>query len=98
LIAFVTFAFGSDEFLTLPLGVLGPLFHLNLNVHLARDLVRLNDLRYSTFLCAAAILSYAITGWITGAVAAVCFNFTAKWTGGISAKFVSVSSDAAFQK
>jgi len=37
----------------------------------------------------AAVLSYALTGWITGAVAALCFNAVAKRTGGIDAKYVS---------
>jgi hypothetical protein len=85
--AFVVYAFGSAGFLTLPFGVLLPLFHLNLNFNLARS----GGVLYNVFLCAAAVLSYALTGWITGVVVAVCFNVIAKLTGGIDAKYVSVA-------
>jgi hypothetical protein len=87
--AFLTYAVSSAETLTLPFGVLAPLFHLNLNVNLARS----NGVLYNIFLCVAGILSYALTGWITGAVAAVCFNVVAKYTGGIDAKYVSVAKE-----
>jgi hypothetical protein len=59
-------------------GVLAPLFHLNLNLNLARSGGGL----YNTFLV-AAVLSYALAGWITGAVSAVLFNVIVKPTGGI---------------
>jgi hypothetical protein len=87
--AFLVYAFGKAEFLTLPFGILAPLFHLNLNFNLARS----GGVFYNIFLCIAAVLSYALTGWITGAFAAVCFNFIAKPMGGIDAKFVSVAED-----
>jgi hypothetical protein len=64
-----------------------PLFHLNLNFNLARS----SGAFYNIFLCAAAVLSYAVTGWITGALTAVCFNVIAKQMGGIDAKYVSVA-------
>jgi len=41
----------------------------------------------------AAVLCYALTGWITGVAFALCFNFAAQKTGGIDAKFVSVAGD-----
>ena len=47
----------------------------------------------SAFLCVAAILSHALTGWITGTAVALCFNVIAKKTGGIVARFVSVVND-----
>jgi hypothetical protein len=87
--AFLVYAFSKAEFLTLPFGVLAPLFHLNLNFNLARS----GGVLYNIFLCIAAVLSYALTGWITGAFAAVCFNFIANQTGGIDAKYVSVAED-----
>ena len=87
--AFVIYAVSSAQFLTLPFGVLAPLFHLNLNLNLAGS----GGVLYNTFLGVAAVLSYALTGWITGAVSAVLFNVIAKQTGGIDAKYVSVSSD-----
>jgi|ERR1700688_4147640 len=87
--AFLVYALGSAEFLTLPFGVLMPLFHLNLNFNLARS----GGVFYNIFLCTAAVLSYALTGWITGAFAAVSFNVIAKKMGGIDAKYVSVAGD-----
>jgi hypothetical protein len=87
--AFVIYAVSSAQFLTLPFGVLAPLFHLNLNLNLARS----GGVLYNTFLGVAAVLSYALTGWITGAVSAVLFNVIARQTGGIDAKYVSVTSD-----
>lgn len=85
--AFVVYAVGGAGFLTLPFGVLLPLFHLNLNFNLARS----SGLLYNVFLCAAAVLSYALTGWMTGVLVAVCFNVIAKLTGGIDAKYVSLA-------
>jgi hypothetical protein len=41
----------------------------------------------------AAILSHALTEWITGTAVALCFNVIAKKTGGIHARFVSVVND-----
>ena len=79
----------QSEFLTLPFGILAPLFHLNLNFNLARS----GGVLYNIFLCVATVFSYALTGWITGAVAAACFNVIAKQTGGIDAKYVSVAND-----
>jgi hypothetical protein len=79
----------SGEVFTLPVGVLAPLFHLNLNLNLPRS----SGVLYNTFLGVAAVLSYALTGWITGAAAALCFNVIAKQVGGIDAKYVSVIND-----
>jgi hypothetical protein len=76
------YALSTAEFLTLPFGILAPLFHLNLNFNLARS----GGVFYNILLCTAAVLSYALTGWITGAFAALCFNIIAKLIGGIDAK------------
>ena len=89
LFAFVVYVLGSAQFLTLPFGILAPLFHLNVNFNLPRS----SGVLYNIFLCVAAVLSYASTGWITGLIAAVCFNVIAKQTGGIDAKYVSVADD-----
>ena len=48
---------------------------------------------YNIFLCGAGLLSYAVTGWITGAVAAGCFNVVAKYTDGIDAKYFSIANE-----
>jgi hypothetical protein len=87
--AFVTYAASGAQFLTLPFGILAPLFHLNINFNLARS----GGVLYNTFLGVAAVLSYALTGWITGTVAAVLFNVIAKHTGGIDAKYVSTTDE-----
>lgn len=89
LVAFIVFAAGSAEALTLPFGVLAPLFQLNVNLNLPRS----GGILYNIFSCAAAVLSYSVTGWITGAAAAICFNVIAKWRGGIDAKYVRVAKD-----
>lgn len=91
LTAFLVYAISGAASLTLPFGVLLPLFHLNVNLNLARS----SNVIYNIFLCVAAVLSYAVTGWITGAVVALCFNVMAKQTGGIDAKYVSVVSKKA---
>jgi hypothetical protein len=94
LVAFAVYAVGTEESLTLPFGVLGPLFHLNPNLHLARS----GGLLYNVFLCVSTVLSYGATGWITGGVGAFCFNVIAKQTGGIDAKYVIAVSDHASGK
>jgi hypothetical protein len=91
---FVVFAFSSLQTFTLPIGLLMGFFHLNLNLQLARS----PDLIANAFLCLAVILSYALSGWITGVALTLCFNLIAKKTGGLDAEFVSVdSNDSAMQ-
>jgi ABC-type phosphate/phosphonate transport system permease subunit len=77
--------------MTLPVGILAPLLTLNLNFNLPRTGSPLSN----AFYCMAEILAYALTGWITGAVFALCFNFIAKATGGIDAKYVSTVPEIA---
>src|SRR5258708_26260338 len=81
--AFVFFAISRADYMTLPFGILAPLFHLNVNL----NLVQSSSMLYNIFLCVAAVLSYALTGWITGLVAASCFNAVAKLTGGVEPKY-----------
>jgi hypothetical protein len=87
---FCVFEFSTAPNLTLPFGVLGPLFHLNLNVNLSRS----SSVLFNAFAGVAEILAYALTGWITGAAIALCFNVVAKATGGIDAKYVSTINDS----
>lgn len=94
IVVFANYEMGTSQSLTLPVGIVAPFLNLNLNVNLARSLERPGDLAYGALFCAAAVLSYALTGWLTGLVAALCFNVFAKWTGGIDAKYVSVTRDA----
>jgi len=92
IVVFANYEMGAGQSLTLPVGIVAPFLNLNLNVKLARSLEG-GDFGYGALFCAAAVLSYALTGWLTGLVAAVCFNVMAKWTGGIDAKYVSVTRD-----
>ena len=87
LIAFVTYAATRAESLTLPLGIVTPVFHLNMNFFFPRS----EDLIASAMLCGGTLVLYALTGWITGIAAALCFNFLAKQMGGIDASFVWVA-------
>jgi hypothetical protein len=83
--AFLVFWFADAQFLTLPFGIVAPLVHLNININLPRS----TNLFYNLFCCIAEIVAYAVTGWITGAAAALCFNLVAKQRGGIDTKYVS---------
>lgn len=89
LVSFVAYAFSSLQTLLLPIGIVLGMFHLVFNIHVARS----TDLLGNAFLCLSSVLCYAATGWISGAVVAVCFNLIAQKTGGIDAKFVSVKHD-----
>jgi len=75
----------------LPIGILIGIFHLNVNIHLGRS----SDLLANALLCIGAILSFALSGWITGVALTLCFNFIAEKTGGVDAKFVTVAEDLA---
>jgi len=87
LVGFLQFSFSDAPYLTLPFGVVAPLVFFNINLKLPRS----TNLAYDLFCCVAEIIAYAITGWITGAAAALCFNLVAKWRGGIDAKYVSTT-------
>src|SRR5438270_13432238 len=85
-VTFVVFASSSLPTFLLPIGIVIGVSHLVFNIQLARS----PDLLNNAFLCLLAVLCYGLTGCITGAVVALCFNFVAEKTGGIDAKFVSV--------
>jgi hypothetical protein len=85
IVAFYLFAVHGAEQLTLPVGIVAPLVYLNLNLHLARS----TSVFYNIFLALSSVISYGLTGLLTGAVSALCFNFVAKHTGGIDAKYVT---------
>ena len=85
LTAYGVFAVQNADSLPLPFGILAPIVSLNFTLHWPRS----GGVFYNIFLCIAAVLSYAISGWITGVVGAVCFNAVARQTGGIDAKYFS---------
>src|SRR5258708_33275290 len=75
--AFVFFAIRRADYMTVAFVILAPLFHVNVNL----NLVRSSSMLYTIFLCVAAVLSYAPTGWITGRVAALCVTGRVKPAG-----------------
>jgi hypothetical protein len=75
---------GANRY-TLPLGVVAPLVHLNLNLTVPMPSSVLPGL----LLCVAAICFYAVTGWLTGAVAVLSFNLVARLRGGIEASVLT---------
>jgi hypothetical protein len=87
LINFVIFAASSLPTFVLPIGFVFGIFHLTLNVPLPRS----EDLLANGFQCVAAIACYALTGWITGVVFVLVFNFGAEKLGGIDARFVEIA-------
>jgi len=89
LTALLLFAFSGAQYIKLPFGVVAPLFYLNINLSLARP----DGVWSGAFLCLATILSYTVTGWITGIAVTVCFNFVAKRVGGIDSKYFSFAAD-----
>jgi hypothetical protein len=89
--AFCFFEFSGAPFLILPFGILGPIFHLNLNINLSRS----DDLLATAFSGVATIAAHALTGWITGAATTLCFNLIIKSIGGIDAKHFSTINENA---
>jgi hypothetical protein len=87
--AFCLSEFTRASQLTLPLGILAPVIHLNFNLNVPRPSGVLSGLLAG----AAEILAYAVTGWITGAAMALCFNIVCKQLDGIDAKYVSIVNE-----
>jgi hypothetical protein len=90
LAAFLQYALSDAQTFILPIGILMGVFHLNINIHLSRS----TDLLANSFLGIGAILTYALSGWITGIATSLGFNFVAQKTGGIDAKFAAIDEDA----
>lgn len=90
-VAFAVFAFTDLPIFVLPIGFIMGMFHLNVNLQLARS----HDLLANAFLCLSAVICYGITGCITGAVVVSCFNFIARKMGGIDAKYVTLVGEDA---
>jgi len=71
---------GAKEMI-LPVGIVAPLVFLNLNLHFALPTHFVTGVLSSV----GASLYYAMTGWLTGSVAALAFNFVVCRMGGIEA-------------
>ena len=79
-------ALSKADYLRIPLGIIAaPLFYVNINF----------DIQHPSHILSAALLvlfaaaSYAATGWLTGAILVLCFNFVARRTGGIQASVLA---------
>jgi len=90
-IAFVVYTMSDVQMFTLPIGIIFGAFNLHFNINVPRSV----DPLANALLCGGAVLSNALCGWITGLAVVLCFNFVAKRTGGIDAKFVSVADNSA---
>ncbi len=79
--------FGVERmtYISYPFGFVLPGFHFNLNLNL---LLPENPLGRSIMFL-AFVPAYAVTGWLSGYLAALCFNL-ARRVGGISATLVQV--------
>jgi len=83
-IMFFYFEVGNDQSFTVPVGFLMPLLNFSVNLHFPR----MEQITFEVLLCLGSLIGYAVSGWITGAVAGLVFNFTAPRFGGIDAKWL----------
>jgi len=80
----LSYCIGRDEYIILPVGVIGPLLHLNINLSFHRSSAVLPNLLF--FL--GSLVTYALSGWLTAAIAVLCFNAIAKMKHDIDADFI----------
>src|SRR5215467_13025341 len=73
--------------ITLPLGILGPPFFLNLNLNFPRPEHFLSGILTTVAACAF----FSASGWLTGAAAATAFNIVARRLGGIEVSSISAT-------
>jgi hypothetical protein len=85
----ISVALSDAATFTLPVGLVALPFHLNLNLNFPRP----TGPSTSVLMVLALFLSYSVTGWLTGAALALCFNLIAKRTGGIDACLVTVTKE-----
>jgi hypothetical protein len=90
-LCFLQFEYTDMEYLTMPVGFVAFLVHLNFNFNLQRP----NSIFLMFAYGIGSIVSFAITGWISGGIAALGFNLVAKLTGGVDAEFVDVADELA---
>jgi len=76
--------------MTVPLGILAPLVHLNFNFHLPAPTHFLSGLLSAVAACAC----YTVSGWLTGGAAVLAFNFVATRMGGIDASVLTNNGPA----
>ena len=84
LLFWIAFSLSDVGAITLPVGVIAPLLHLNVNFNFPRSTSVLVNCLYLL----GSLAAYAATGWLTAALAVTCFNLIAKLKGGVRASFV----------
>ena len=75
-----------QHLITFPIGFLVPGFHLNLNLYAPLTANPLGRMLMLT----ALVLSYSVTGWISGYLLAALLNLVARRRGGIPATIVEI--------
>src|ERR1700733_3587604 len=81
----ISYCLSTAQYLTLPIGIVAPMIHLNFNFHFNRT----TDVLNNVLLFFASLAGYALTGWLTAMVLVISFNVVAKLKGGIEADFIS---------
>jgi hypothetical protein len=92
LLAFVQFCFVEDmQQFTLPVGIIAPFVHFNINLNVPRSMTSSQPILYAVW----AVLAYAVSGCISGLAATYLFNLIAGVMGGIDARFVKIVDEQA---
>jgi hypothetical protein len=90
LLAFIQYSFLEQmQQFTLPVGILSPFVHFNININIPRSMTASAPVGYAI----ATVSAYAVSGCISGLVGTYLFNFIAGMIGGIDARFVKTFDD-----
>ena len=84
-VAVIFAVLSKEDRIRIPLGVVAPLFHLNVNLRVQLP----TSFFWGAVFMLFVMLCYAATGWVTGAAAVLVFNFIARRTGGIEASLLT---------
>jgi hypothetical protein len=84
------FALGNAEKVAFPLGIVAPLVHFNVNWIIARPA----NPGVAVLVVLLMVVSYAITGSITGALLVLCFNLASHIRGGVDATLVHLKRES----
>ena len=90
LFAFIQYCFLEEmQQFTLPVGIIAPFVHFNLNINVPRSMTASAPFAYAI----VAMFAYAVSGCISGLIGTHIFNFIAGIMGGIDARFVKTVDD-----
>jgi hypothetical protein len=85
----ISMVLSNATYFRIPLGIFAPpLTYLNINFDIQRPEHFLSGVLFMLF----GAVCYAATGWLTGAVLVLCFNFIVRRTGGIEASVLTNES------